>query len=39
MDWEDDEDEDETFAIRWQTIILREGGPREDRNGSRPPCT
>ena len=39
VEWEDDGDEDDTFVMRWQIIILKEGGQREDRNGSRPPCT
>ena len=37
--WEHDGDEDDTSMMRWQSIILEEGGQGEGRNGSRLPCT
>lgn len=39
VEWKDDGDEDGIFVMRWQNIILKERGQREDRNGSRPTCT
>ena len=38
VEWKDDGDEDDIYVMRWQNIILKEGGQREDRNGSRPTC-